>query len=144
MTGLIQTRERRQTNMSTHPQMLAEAAVLALDGKNAHDIRLLKTTDVTVLADYFVICTASSTTQIKTLADAVEAALEALGEQKLHREGYRSGSWVLLDFGCVVIHLFMEEARQFYNLERLWADAEEVDIAPILAQAQTQPQEEQR
>ena len=117
------------------PREIAEAAVLALDSKNAHNIKLLRTSDVTVLADYFVICTATSTTQIKTLADATEAALEELGENKIHREGYRSGSWVLLDFGCVVIHLFMEEARQFYNLERLWADAEEIDISGILPQA---------
>ncbi|MBR6709869.1 MAG: ribosome silencing factor [Clostridia bacterium] len=114
------------------PKEIAEAAVRALDMKNAHDIKLLHTTDVTVLADYFVICTATSTTQIKALADAVEMALEEVGEQKIHREGYRSGSWVLLDFGCVVVHLFMEEARQFYSLERLWADAKECDIAPLL------------
>ena len=118
------------------PKEIAEQAVKALDGKNAHDLKLLRTTDVTVLADYFVICTATSTTQIKTLADAAEAALEAMGETKLHREGYRSGSWVLLDFGAVVIHLFMEEARQFYNLERLWADAEEVDITGLLGAAE--------
>lgn len=117
------------------PKELTETAVQALDAKNAHDIKLLKTTDVTVLADYFVICTAASSTQIKTLADAVEAALEAKGEEKLHREGYRSGSWVLLDFGCVVVHLFMEEVRQFYNLERLWADAQEVDISTLLGGA---------
>ena len=114
------------------PKEMAELAVRTLDGKNAHNIRLLRTADVTVLADYFVICTALSTTQIKTLADACEAALEAEGETKLHREGYRSGSWVLLDFGAVVIHLFMEEARKFYNLERLWADAEEIDISGLL------------
>lgn len=115
-----------------NPREIAETAVRALDDKNAHDLKLLRTTDVTVLADYFVISTASSTTQIKTLADACEAALEAAGETKLHREGYRSGSWVLLDFGCVVVHLFMEEARAFYNLERLWADAEEIDISSII------------
>ena len=114
------------------PREIAEAAVIALDGKNAHDIKLLRTSDVTVLADYFVICTATSTTQIKTLADATEAELEELGENKIHREGYRSGSWVLLDFGCVVIHLFMDEARKFYNLERLWADAEEIDLSALL------------
>ena len=114
------------------PKEIAEAAVKALDSKNAHDIKLLRTTDVTVLADYFVICTATSTTQIKTLADATEAALEELGENKIHREGYRSGSWVLLDFGCVVVHLFMDEARKFYNLERLWADAEEIDLSALL------------
>ena len=117
------------------PKEIAELAVKALDGKNARDIRLLRTTDVTVLADYFVICTATSTTQIKTLADACEAALEEAGETKLHREGYRSGSWVLLDFGSVVIHLFMDEARRFYNLERLWADAEEVDTTALLGPA---------
>ena len=118
------------------PKEIAEAAVRALDAKNARELKLLRTTDVTVLADYFVICTAASTTQIKTLADACEAALEAVGETKLHREGYRNGSWVLLDFGCVVIHLFMEEARQFYNLERLWSDAEEIDVSGLLGPAE--------
>ena len=116
------------------PKEIAEQIVKTLDGKKAHDLKLLRTTDVTVLADYFVICTATSTTQIKTLADEVEAVMESKGETKLHREGYRSGGWVLIDFGCVVVHIFMEEARQFYNLERLWADAEEIDIAPLLEQ----------
>ncbi len=114
------------------PKNIAELVVKTLDGKMAHDIKLLRTTDVTVLADYFVICTATSTTQIKTLADEVEAVLEANGEPKLHREGYRGGGWVLIDFGCVVVHLFMDEARQFYNLERLWANAEEIAIDSII------------
>ncbi|MGN1002234.1 MAG: ribosome silencing factor [Oscillospiraceae bacterium] len=114
------------------PKEIAETVVKTLDGKKAHDIRLLRTTDVTVLADYFVICTATSTTQIRTLADEVEAVLEEKGETKLHREGHREGGWVLLDFGCVVVHLFMDEARKFYNLERLWADAEEVDLSALL------------
>ena len=73
-----------------------------------------------------------STTQIKTMADEVEAVLEARGENPLHREGYRSGGWVLIDFGCVVVHIFMDEARQFYNLERLWANAEEIAIDSIV------------
>ena len=121
-----------KTNMMT-PKEIAELIVKTLDGKMAHDLKLLRTTDVTVLADYFVICTATSTTQIKTLADEVEAVLEAHGENKLHREGYRSGGWVLIDFGCVVVHIFMEEARQFYNLERLWADAEEINLSALLS-----------
>ena len=116
------------------PKEIAEQIVRTLDGKMAHDLKLLRTTDVTVLADYFVICTATSTTQIKTLADEVEAVMEAKGETKLHREGYRSGGWVLIDFGCVVVHIFMEEARQFYNLERHWADAQEIDISTIIGQ----------
>ncbi|MBE6913661.1 MAG: ribosome silencing factor [Ruminococcaceae bacterium] len=114
------------------PKEIAELIVKTLDRKMAHDIKLLRTTDVTVLADYFVLCTATSTTQIKTLADETEAVMEAHGEPKLHREGYRSGGWVLLDFGCVVVHLFMDETRAFYNLERLWADAEEIDISALL------------
>jgi ribosome-associated protein len=108
---------------------MALIAAKALDAKKGKDIKVLQIDKITTLADYFVICTATSSTQIKALGDAVEAALEELGEQKIHREGHRSGSWVLLDYGCVVIHLFMEEARQFYNLERLWADAEEIDLS---------------
>ena len=111
---------------------LAEIAAKALDSKKGRDIKVLEIDKITTLADYFVICTAASSTQIKTLGDAVEAALEELGENKIHREGHRSGTWVLLDFGCVVVHLFMEEARQFYNLERLWADAEEIPLDGIL------------
>ncbi len=114
------------------PKEIAEMIVKTLDGKKAKDIKLLHTADVTVLADYFVICTANSSTQIKTLADEVEAVLEANGEFKHHREGYRSGGWVILDYSCVVLHLFMDEARQFFDLERLWANAEEVDISGLV------------
>ena len=115
------------------PEQIAAIAAHALNDKKAKDVKVLKTAEQTVLADYFVICTAASTTQIKTLADEVETVLEAHGENKLHREGYRSGGWVLIDFGCVVVHIFMEEARQFYNLERLWADAEEIDLSALLS-----------
>ena len=98
---------------------MAKLAVQALDSKKAKDIKLLKTEDVTVLADYFVICTATSTTQIKTLSDEVDRVLSEHGEQPLRKEGYRSGGWVLVDFGCVIVHLFLEEIRTFYSLERL-------------------------
>ena len=114
------------------PTQIAEMIVTALDGKKAKNIKLLKTAKVTTLADYFVICSASSTTQIKTLADEVEKQLRDAGEPPLRREGYRSGGWVLIDFGCVVVHLFMEETREFYNLEHLWSDAEEVDLSSLL------------
>ena len=116
------------------PQEIAEIAVVALDGKKAQDIKLLRTRDVTILADYFVICTANSTTQLKTLTDEVEKVLKEKGEAALRREGHRNGGWILLDFACVVVHLFLREAREFYTLERLWGDAEDVDIAGLLAQ----------
>ena len=111
---------------------MAEIVVRALDDKKAENIKLLKTREVTVLADYFVICTANSTTQIKTLSDAVEKAVEERGEHALRREGFRNGGWVLVDFGCVVVHIFMDEVRKFYALEHLWSDAEDVDIGAIV------------
>lgn len=106
--------------------------VKALDSKRGNDIKVLKTEDITVLADYFVICTANSTTQIKTLSDEVQHALELKGELPHHTEGFRSGGWVLLDYSCVIVHIFLEETRDFYSLERLWSDAAEIDITPML------------
>jgi ribosome-associated protein len=116
-----------ENNMLT-PLDIAQIAVKALDDKKASNITVLKTRDVTILADYFVICTANSTTQIKSLSDEVEKVLKERGEAPLRNEGYRSGGWVLVDFGCVIVHLFLKEIRDFYNLERLWGDAENTDI----------------
>jgi len=113
---------------------MAEIAVKALDAKKATNIKLLKTRDVTVLADYFLICTATSTTQIKTLGDAVDKALTEQGEPPLRREGFRNGGWVLLDFGCLVVHLFLDETRKFYALEHLWSDAEDTDISSLITE----------
>lgn len=114
------------------PVQLAEAAVKALDDKKAKDIKLLCTAGLTVLADYFVICTANSTTHIKTLSDEVDKVLSEKGEPPIRREGYRSGGWILLDFGCVIVHIFLQEMREFYNLERLWSDAEEIPVSSLL------------
>ena len=116
------------------PKEMAELAVRALDAKKAQDIRLLETRNVTVLADYFLICTANSSTHIKTLSDEVSKVLEEQGERTLRTEGYRNGGWVLVDFGCLVVHLFTAEVRKFYNLERLWADAPVVDISGLLTE----------
>jgi len=114
------------------PKEIAEAVVKALDGKKAQDIKLLGTKEITILADYFVICTANSTTQLKTLSDEVEKVLKENGETPLRREGHRSGGWVLIDFGCVVVHLFLKETREFYTLERLWSDAEDIEMSKLL------------
>jgi ribosome silencing factor RsfS/YbeB/iojap len=115
---------------------IAELAVKALDSKKAKDIKVLETRDVTVLADYFILCTAGSTTQIKTLTDEVHKLLEENGEPPLRTEGYRRGGWVLIDFGCAVVHIFLKDIREFYALERLWRDAREVDIAAWLDEDQ--------
>ena len=118
--------------MTLTPEQIAAIAAHALEEKKAKDVKILKTVEQTVLADYFVICTAGSTTQIKTLSDETCKLLSELGEPPLRSEGYRSGGWVLLDFGCVVVHLFLQEMRQFYDLERLWSDAPQVDISALL------------
>ena len=110
------------------PKEVALAAARALDDKKGIDIKLLAIADISTLADYFLICTGSSNTHVKTLCDAAEAALDALGEPALRREGHRSGTWVLLDFGCLVLHVFTEVTRKFYDLERLWNDAAPVPL----------------
>jgi len=114
------------------PKEIADLVVSALDSKKALDIKLLRTTEVTILADYFVICTAGSSTQLGTLSDEIEKVLKSAGEAPLRREGHRSSSWVLIDYGCLVVHIFLQEAREFYTLERLWSDAEDVDITRML------------
>ena len=115
------------------PKELALAAAKALDSKKANDLMVLETGHLTTLADYFVICTATSSTQIKALSDHCEKALKEAVEEPHHIEGHRGGTWVLMDYSSVVIHLFMPEAREFYNLERLWSDAKPVDLDGILA-----------
>ena len=114
------------------PVEIANLAIGALDSKKAQDIKLLRTTDVTILADYFIICTAGSITHVKTLSDELELILKKSGETPLRREGGRTGDWLLLDYSCVVVHIFMKEAREFYTLERLWSDAEDIDITGLI------------
>ncbi len=104
----------------------------ALDSKKGKDIKLLRINEISSLADYFLICTGTSSTHVKTLCDYAEYTLEQLGEPLLGREGHRGNSWELLDYGSIVVHVFTDEARAFYSLERLWADAEQVDIKDIV------------
>lgn len=114
------------------PKEIALLAVKGLDSKKGRDIRMLEVEHLTSLVDYFVICAGGSNTQINALCDAVEHELSQAGEEPLHREGYRGGTWVLLDYGSVAVHVFNEEARKFYDLERLWNDGREVDLSAVL------------
>ena len=114
------------------PYELAIAVTKALDEKKGMDIKLLKIDRVSSLADYFLICTGPSNTPVKTLCDYAEFTLENLGETMLGREGHRGNAWELLDYGCLVVHVFTDEARKFYDLERLWADAEVIDLSGVL------------
>lgn len=117
--------------MLTSKEMIA-LAVRALDAKKGKDIKVLYTADQTTLADYFVICTGTSNTQVKALSDAVEDAMTKAGEEPHHVEGHRGGQWTLLDYSAIVVHVFTEEAREFYALERLWSDATPVGLDEYL------------
>lgn len=100
----------------------AKRLVEILEDKKARDISVIDIKDISILADIFIICSGNSTTHIKTLADEVEAKMAGLGLRPSHKEGYGSARWILIDYGSVVVHIFHEEDRQFYNLERLWSD----------------------
>ena len=121
--------------MLTAKQVAYETAK-ALDAKKGENIKLLRIDRVSSLADYFLICTGTSNTHVKTLCDYAEFTLENLGEKMLGREGHRGNTWELLDYGSVVVHVFTDEARKFYDLERLWADAEFVDMAEVIPEGQ--------
>ena len=109
------------------PREMALTLARALDSKKGKNIRVLEINNVTTLADYFVLCTGTSAPQLKALADAGEKAMKEAGILPHHIEGHRGGTWILQDYGDVVVHLFDTEARAFYDLDRLWQDAVEVD-----------------
>ena len=113
------------------PEQITAIAYNALEDKKAKDVKILKTAEHTVLADYFVICNGTSAPHIKSLVDEVDRQLSEAGEPLIRREGLRSDIWVLMDFGCVIVHVFTDEARKFYNLERLWSDAETVELSSL-------------
>ena len=96
----------------------------ALKDKKAKDILSINIEKLTTIASYFVICSGTSSTHIKTIADSVDEKLSQKGIQFLHKEGYNTARWILLDYGDIVVHIFHQEDREFYNLERLWNDGE--------------------
>ena len=116
------------------PKEMAISLAKALDEKKGQNILVLETDDVTSLADYFVLCTGGSAPQLKALTDAGEAAMKQADIMPHHVEGHRGGTWILQDYADVVVHLFSEEAREFYDLDRLWADAKKLDLTEILGQ----------
>lgn len=103
-----------------------------LDSKKANDIQVLKISELSILADYFVICSAPSTTQVKALGDSLEELMEEHGEALFKKEGKQGLNWILLDYSDVIVHIFYKETREFYALEKLWADAEEIPLDTIL------------
>ena len=104
---------------------LAREIARVLDNKRGHDIKILHVEDKTVLADYFVLCTANSTTHIKSLIGELEYRMDLRGLDNHHVEGRDNGTWVIADYYHVIVHVFSREAREFYNLDKLYGDAPE-------------------
>lgn len=113
-------------------QTLAHTIAQAADDRKADNIVLLKVTDVCYLTDYFVIITGFSRTQVRAIAEAIETKVAQLfDKQPLHTEGKSEGNWILQDFGDVIVHTFLPEEREFYNLEAFWSHAERLEFSPV-------------
>ena len=110
---------------------MARLACKALDEKKGEDIKVIDIASVSVLADYFIIANGSNESQVKALIDNVEECLHKAGFVLKQREGYGTASWVLLDFGDIIVHIFDKENRLFYNLERIWRDGVEVEVVTL-------------
>ncbi len=111
-------------------------AANALNAKKAMELSAIKIDDLTVLAEYFLIATATSSTHVRALADEVEAKLEEAGVRPHHIEGRTTG-WIALDYEGVIVHVFSREQRAFYDLDKMWADGVPVDLAEILTEEET-------
>lgn len=103
-----------------------------LDEKKAQDIKVIKIQDLSIIANYFLLATGTSSTQVKALADEVEFRLSGLGLEPRRTEGYQGASWIILDYIDVIVHIFHKETREFYDLERLWQDGEFIDAEAFL------------
>jgi len=127
-----QDKTRAEANgLSPEDRLIFEqvsAAAQAADEKKAQQIVVLRLSAITEFTDYFVICTGNSTRQTQAIADAVIEELKKVKARPLHTEGYNNAEWILIDYGAFVVHIFTEESRSFYDLERLWRDAERVEL----------------
>lgn len=100
----------------------------AAEDKKASDVTVLKLIGVTTFTDYFVICSANSSRQVQSISDEIEDSLRSKKVRPLHVEGRTNAEWILMDYGTFIVHVFNEKSRQFYDLERLWRDAEKVEL----------------
>jgi len=117
-------------------KILADKITELIFSKKGYDVKILDLRNITTIADYFVICTADSDTQVKAIADDIDKSLRDEGIRLWHKEGYQALSWVLLDFVDVIVHVFKKESREYYNIEKLWGDAPTFDIEdPLLKKA---------
>ena len=114
-----------------HSKELARIAVAALEEKKAKDIKVLNISDVSVVADYFIIASGSNRNQVQAMADEAEERLEKAGCRPRQVEGYQTANWILMDYQDLIIHIFDEENRLFYDLERIWRDGSAVSLEEL-------------
>ena len=114
---------------------ILETAIKALDEKKAIDLSAIKVSDLTVITEYFIMASATSSTHVRALAEETEDKLSKAGEEPLHIEG-KATNWILLDYGSVIIHVFTKDAREFYNLDHIWNDGEQVELSNILTNSE--------
>ena len=107
---------------------MVKTAVAALQDKKGEDIRVIDISGVTVIADYFIIASGSNPNQVQALVDNVEEQMYKAGYDDPRVEGYNTASWVLLDYNDVIVHVFSQDDRLFYDLERIWRDRKEIDV----------------
>jgi ribosome-associated protein len=111
---------------------LTKKIVQILDNKKADDIQVLKVDNLTIMADYFIIASTDNSTHVKSLVDEVEFQIKQDGVEPQHTEGYQYANWVILDYADVVVHVFHQETRGYYNLDRLWSDGKSIDVKELL------------
>lgn len=111
---------------------VADTVIKILNERKSHNIKLLHVEEKTVLTDYLVLCTGNSSTQVRSLAGEIEYKMGLCGRKCWNIDGYSEADWIVLDFGCVMVHVFFKETRDFYKLEKLWGDTTEVDISALL------------
>jgi len=114
-----------------HGKEMVKLAYTALDDKKGEGISIIDISSVSVVADYFIIANGTSDSQVRAMVDAVDEALTKAGYPIKQMEGYRSGSWVLMDFGDIIVHIFDKENRLFYDLERIWRDGRLIDVTSL-------------
>jgi len=121
-------------------KIFAEKIANVTFNKKAFDVKILDLRNLATFADFFIICSADSDTQVKAIADEVDKSLRDAGIKCWHKEGYMALSWVLLDYVDVVVHIFKKESREFYNIEKLWGDAPTIDVEdPVLKKEVVKP-----
>ena len=113
----------------TDSKEMTSIAIRALEDRKAEDIRVIDITEVSVIADYFIIASGTNALQVQALADSVEESLGKAGYEPRHIEGYRSANWILMDYNDIIVHIFSDEQRIFYDLERIWRDGKVMDTA---------------